>query len=351
MEVNRSTSPSPANTYCYNIRAWVKRDNEILPASFSDVSQDYYDPANTATAPDITDSFVLNQTWHELFKNIYFGWTFGTGANSANMIMSDFKLGFTPVASCAATGIPGDYVSAWSMYEGNGDVLHDLNATSHNNGTISDATWVSGVGCPACSALLTTQSNGGQVKVPSSSSLNLGNHGTVAAWVYLNGYSDWGGIVHKGEQTNFYDECYTLQFSQNYASFPNSSYTINSNVVPDGQKRPIFCIQDDHRRRVCATSSTRLALHTWYHVAATWDRPGQMTMYINGQPEDTVNVNRDPQSTSSSLSLGAQFKATQWGWTSYQYPLNGVMDQVYLYKRALTAAEIQSLYAAGLNGQ
>ncbi|MGE4552549.1 MAG: LamG domain-containing protein [Desulfovibrionaceae bacterium] len=351
MEVNRSTSPSPANTYCYNVRAWVKRDNEVLPAGFSDVSEDYYDPANTATAPDITDSFVLNQTWHDLFKNIYFGWTFGTGANSANMIMSDFKLDFEPAGSCSTTAVPQDYVSAWTMYEGSGATLHDLNATNHNNGAISDATWVGGVGCPACSALLTTQYNGGQVAVPTASSLNLDDHGTISAWVYLNGYVDWGGIVHKGDDSNFDDECYTLQFSQNYASFPSNKYTMSSNSVPDGQKRPIACIQDNHNRFVCATSDTRLSLQKWYHVAVTWDRPGNMTMYINGQAEDTVGVNRDPQTTSSPLTIGAQFKTTSWGYTSYQYPFNGIVDEVYLYKRALTATEIQALYNAGLNNR
>ena len=345
LEVSRSTTPTDVGTYCYNVRGWIKKDNESVPLGLDDVSKDYYDPDDQDTAPDITDSYVLNQTWHDLFDRIYFGWTYGTGAANSNMVMGNFKLGFLNAKTCEATTLPTDYVSAWTMYEGTGATLHDINATSNNDGTITNATWVSGMGCPACSALLMS-SSGGQARIASDNSLNVNDRGTVSAWIYLNDYVSWGGIVHKGQQQNFNDECYSLQFSDAMAGLYAPDYNVHTDflgLVFNGDRRPMFCTQDSSGRRDCVMTSTQLARDTWYHVAATWNFPGNMTIYLNGVAQDTIAMTRNPQTTNSYLAIGAQF--TTGG---NRYPFDGVVDEVYLYPRALTAAEILALYQAGL---
>jgi PKD repeat protein len=79
-------------------------------------------------------------------------------------------------------------------------------------------------------------------------------------------------------------------------------------------------------------SPTDLVAGTWYHVAATYDGT-TMRLYINGQPDATLNVT-GTFVANSVFYMGRNFDNSRI--------LNGSLDEVRAWKRALTQAEIQA---------
>ncbi len=89
-------------------------------------------------------------------------------------------------------------------------------------------------------------------------------------------------------------------------------------------------------------SSNSIPVGTWAHVAAVVQGPTDMTIYINGSDAGgSYAGNGGPMVYSSAPCLLA--KTVQ---TAGQY-FYGALDDVRIYDRALSAAEIQALYDAG----
>jgi hypothetical protein len=83
--------------------------------------------------------------------------------------------------------------------------------------------------------------------------------------------------------------------------------------------------------------TTPIVSGSWTHVAFTYD--GVVTkIYVNGALTDTsTSANGILATTATTMYIG------QGGSDNIYY--NGVMDEVYLFQRALSAAEIATLYA------
>ncbi|HIJ86238.1 MAG TPA: LamG domain-containing protein [Desulfuromonadales bacterium] len=78
----------------------------------------------------------------------------------------------------------------------------------------------------------------------------------------------------------------------------------------------------------------------WYHVALT--RSGNdFTLYIDGAAVKKTNVSVSLPNPTSPLTIGS----------AEAYNLNGLVDEVEMYNRALSAKEIKSLYLDGKNGR
>ncbi|MFD2720088.1 LamG-like jellyroll fold domain-containing protein [Hymenobacter monticola] len=78
------------------------------------------------------------------------------------------------------------------------------------------------------------------------------------------------------------------------------------------------------------TSSATFTTNTWYHVAGTFDGTA-MRMYINGVLDNTTNVTGAAAATGV-FYLGRNYEALR--------TLNGSLDELRVWNRALTAAEI-----------
>lgn len=80
-----------------------------------------------------------------------------------------------------------------------------------------------------------------------------------------------------------------------------------------------------------------MVANRWYHVAGTWDA-STAKLYINGsQVKSVTNSVGAVRNVSGPLLLGAQ----QTSFPNYYF--DGRIDEVYLFKRALTAAEIANM--------
>ncbi|PJA67762.1 hypothetical protein CO157_02735, partial [Candidatus Peregrinibacteria bacterium CG_4_9_14_3_um_filter_49_12] len=92
---------------------------------------------------------------------------------------------------------------------------------------------------------------------------------------------------------------------------------------------------------VLVNGATALSATTWYHVAFVVDRDSAANteVYVNG----TVDTTGTPTVSTSDLSLAANVSIGRWSGDGLYW--DGQIDDVRIYNRALTAAEIKALAA------
>jgi hypothetical protein len=86
-----------------------------------------------------------------------------------------------------------------------------------------------------------------------------------------------------------------------------------------------------------------IAVNAFNHAALTYDKnSGIATLYVNGVPVAQQTVGAFTPKTASELLLGARIANTPDRGT-----FHGLLDEVRVYNRALTASEVVALYATG----
>ena len=88
-----------------------------------------------------------------------------------------------------------------------------------------------------------------------------------------------------------------------------------------------------------------IPLNTWTHVAMTFDSTtGQFVAYVNGQAVNSLTSPGAIIATSRNVFIGRED-------SFIPRPFNGLIDEASVYGRALSASEIQAIYAAGSAGK
>ena len=86
----------------------------------------------------------------------------------------------------------------------------------------------------------------------------------------------------------------------------------------------------------------------WYHIVGTYDKDlggtEEAKLYINGVKEGSVDYSKTIETNAFTVKIGALHKTTAPG---YQALLNGSIDEVRIYDRALSGEEIELLYERG----
>jgi hypothetical protein len=165
--------------------------------------------------------------------------------------------------------------------------------------------------------------------------INPLEEGTVEAWVYVENHANWAGIVHKGIETDFSDEGYTLQFWGN-----------RGNVA--------FGIVDQSPYRYSITrSNLRLNTGKWYYLVGTWDADsvdlriywdndvstGSGTQVRSYSISNTVGT---PYENSGPLVIGSQFMES-YGRNGY-YGFDGKIYGVAISDYAKSATETETYF-------
>jgi hypothetical protein len=218
-------------------------------------------------------------------------------SNNANT--DDFTISFSVAQAGAGP------VAAYGFNEGNGNSVGDSSGNGHT-GTISGAAW-------------TTQGKFGNalsfdgvndwVTVNSSSLLNLTNAMTVEAWVFPTTSSGARNVLIK-EGVN------------------RDTYNLYSRS--GGGKSEIYTFIGGENR---SAESTAVAANVWTHIAGTYDG-AVLRLYINGVEVAANNLASGSILTSNNpLRIGGN---SIWG-EFFQ----GRIDEIRIYNRALTQAEIQ----------
>jgi type II secretory pathway pseudopilin PulG len=203
-------------------------------------------------------------------------------------------------------------LSNWNMNEGSGTTTGQ---GTYQGQIIGNAVWTSG----KVGSALHFDGVDSRVSVPDSSTLDLTTAGTVGAWVYMDAITPFGGIIHKGDRTDFSDEAYTLQF-----------WTGNTIIL--GLNNGQYMVQ----------TTTAFSPNTWYYVVGTWDSTG-MRIYVDGTLNNSTTSTGVAINSAGSLNIGAQ-TSTYYNGTYHNFPFQGVIDEATIYNRALTSDEIKLYY-------
>ena len=91
--------------------------------------------------------------------------------------------------------------------------------------------------------------------------------------------------------------------------------------------------------RYAVESVTVAVPNTWYHLALVKGGNG-VSLYVNGAPEASGAAGTFPEG--AGMRLGADYGVGRF--------LNGLVDELALYSRALSPAEVQSIFQRGKAG-
>ena len=97
------------------------------------------------------------------------------------------------------------------------------------------------------------------------------------------------------------------------------------------------------------TAYNTISTNVFQHIALTWDKnSGNASIYINGVQMTNFNFGDISPQTSFPVSIGKRTSPNAYrGGDTY----NGKVDELSIYSRALSASEIQAIYAAGAGGK
>jgi hypothetical protein len=215
----------------------------------------------------------------------------------------------TTSASLSLTGL----VAAYSFNQGSGTTVADASGYA-NTGTIVGASWT------------TAGRYGGALSFNGTSSyVNLGNRASLQ----LTGSMTWSAWVKAA--ANPWDDGQIIAKSDN-----SSGWQFKSS--PDtGQHTFGVAVSGSTSSHTQRYSRTVRSLNTWYHVAGVYNAAARtLDIYVNGVLDNGVLRGTVPSSQ-----YNANVDVTI-GRRSGGFYFNGIIDQVRVYNRALSATEIQT---------
>jgi hypothetical protein len=147
------------------------------------------------------------------------------------------------------------------------------------------------------------------VTVPDSTALDLAPGMTLSAWVKPASVSDWRTVLLKERPGAL---AYAL-YAANDAGRPMAE-------VATGSTRD-------------ARGTAPLPLDAWSHLAVTYDRT-TLRLYVNGIQVASTATTGALVNSAGALRIGGNSVWGEW--------FKGLIDEVRVYERALTATEIQA---------
>jgi prepilin-type N-terminal cleavage/methylation domain-containing protein len=213
-------------------------------------------------------------------------------------------------------------VGIWNFDEGSGSVAEDMSGWE-NHGTIYGATYVtdtpSGTGYA-----LSFNGSGNYVDAGNDASFNITDRITLEAWVKPNFTSGNRQVIAKAYWTGGEGAI-------------NSSYQLR---IDNGQYPQLYLsFNSTSETNVTYQNSFAVAHGNWYHIVGTYDG-AKAYLYVNG----SLIVERDRTGSinvsATNVNIGRKYPSTD--------SFIGFIDDARIYNQALTSAQIQSKYYAGL---
>ena len=210
------------------------------------------------------------------------------------------------LADTAAAAAPAGLVAGYGFEESAGAGVADVSAAG-NDGTLSGAARTAS---GRFGRALSFDGVDDSVSVPDADSLDLARGMTLEAWVKPSALgSVWRSVILK-EQPG--DIVYGL-YAHTSAGIPVGQSSI-------GGYEEVF-------------GDSALPLDTWSHLAMTYDGATQR-LYVGGLLAATRTVSGAMSASKGALKIGGNAIWGEW--------FHGVIDEVRVYDRALSAAEVRS---------
>ncbi len=288
-QVSLSWGASTDNVGVTNYNVYRSTTSGFTPSASNRIAQ--------PTGTTYTDSGLAAGTYYYLVTAQDAGGNVSAASNQASA-----------TASAGNTGL----VAAYGFNEGSGSTVADASGNG-NTGTVANATWTT---AGKYGDALSFNGTNSWVTVADSAALHLTTGMTLEAWVYPTAINGWECVLLK-EDTS--DLTYAL-------------YGDNNGNDTGGPRRPVVSIKETGTT-YWTPGSAQLALNTWAHLAATYDG-STLKMYVNGTLATSLAQSGSINVSSGVLRIGGD---SLWG----EY-FNGLIDEVRVYNRALTQAQIQT---------
>ena len=206
-------------------------------------------------------------------------------------------------------------VGAWLLDDGGGDTVEDSSDNGLDGQIAKGAPkWVKGKFGGAMEF-----GGADMVTVPDNAALDLKSF-TLSAWVNIPKITDRWQIIATKENRN--------PTSRNYGIFGH----VNTGVIH-------YSFTTGNWKSFNA--KTKVTDGKWHHIAATYKNP-DFILYLDGKVDGQTAPGTDPDNHDNMLFIGGCDVGNYW--------MTGTIDEVVLYDRALSPAEIGELMDKGITG-
>jgi hypothetical protein len=208
----------------------------------------------------------------------------------------------------------------WKFDEGSGSTAEDSSWNS-NDGDVYGASWTTDTPSGSGYALYFNGIND-YVEVPGDTDDSITTDLTLTAWIkYDNDHR--GGIISN-------DVTYLSNKGFDFFVWDGKLYIDVGNGIQHG--------------RISYTVPTSGWYSSWHHVAATWDG-SNLVLYVDGSYVGSVSLGGTYSDPDQDIWIG---RINTMSYPAYNWPFNGIIDEVKIYSCALDANEIWDEYQAGL---
>lgn len=247
-----------------------------------------------------------------------------TGTLALSDTTSQGRTLFQRALQWASGGDADEFISGhWTLDDATGLTAYDSSGNGQHGPITAGSpstTWTAGM---IFGGLQFDGTGDGFIRIPDSDVLDLSAEGTLAAWVYLTDYQNFMGIIHKGEDKNWSDEAYSLQFwtsrklAMSFTTATGSELIVGNQALQNGR---------------------------WYHVVGTWG-PNGMYLYVNGEQDASNAITAVGVPSTGSVQIGSQL-SENYNASYRNFPFRGIIDDARIYRRTLTANEVKAIYDA-----
>jgi hypothetical protein len=253
-------------------------------------------------------------------------------AGSYTLIVSNVQGMVTSAVATLHTELPPPCVPAvaglvgWWPGDGNANDIAGTNNGMLQGGATADAPAVVGTG-------FSLDGTNMYVEIPDAPELKPAEL-TVECWVKWDNLSTPGTSVYPGQQY--------IVFKQNSRHGDFEGYVLSKDRT--WNDIILWEVSSASGQLVRIDSTSPVTTNVWYHLAGVRGS-NYIQIYFNGVLEAQTNVNFPQDYGNWPLYFGTS------GQSYWDRRLDGVIDEVALYNRALSADEIAGLYAAGSLGK
>jgi hypothetical protein len=210
----------------------------------------------------------------------------------------------TTTISVTVANQPSAPVAAYGFDEGSGTIAADASG-GMNTGDVSGASWTS---AGKHGGALSFDGIDDWVTIADSPALDLTAAMTLEAWVRPTSLVGWSCVLMKEFDSDLSYSLYANDNNDQPGTWLASEFGTTNSSAPD-----------------------QLPPDQWTHLAATFD-DSTAKLYVNGTLEATQTADDPLRTSSSPLRIGGDAPWGEW--------FEGTIDDVRIYDRALSAAEI-----------
>ncbi len=236
----------------------------------------------------------------------------------------------TDTALSACVAVPDGLVGWWPGNGDTQDVAGGNNGELHGNasfapGKVGQAFSFDGID--------------GSVNVPNSPSLDVRGQVSIEFWMKPAP----GNTMNDCCQGLVTTDHYLIEISGNPNS-PNPPSPVGVDFIIKGNNRTKQTAEEFDK-------SFKVPMDIWSYIVGTYDGKW-LRLYVDGKQENQVLLTGDIPSmiTNSFLSIGSEDGMKDCGNCAGRY-FEGLIDEVSVYDRALTADEVLSIYSVGESGK